>query len=333
MLRLVQLSHPQIGRRVAVVTEPTLRPIQGVSTLFDLADAALRSGKKLSAYIDQLGFDEPLDYDSIYSQRSEWTLLPPIDHPQDSARCLVTGTGLTHKASADNRQSMHDATAPVTDSMRMFRIGLEGGRPAPGDIGAQPEWFYKGTGSILRGHNQTLDVPNFGFDGGDEAEIAGVYFIAVDGTPHRIGLVQSNEFSDHVLESQNYLYLAPSKLRSCSIGPEILIGSDLNGDLRGSITVERAGKPFWRADLRSGHPNMCHTVPNLEHHHFKYESHRRPGDLHVHFFGADVFSFRDRVRLENHDVMVVSFDGFGRPLRNPLRIDPSPPRFVPVEVL
>ena len=33
--------------------------------------------------------------------------------------------------------------------MRIYRIGIEGGRPARGTIGAQPEWFYKGTGAIL----------------------------------------------------------------------------------------------------------------------------------------------------------------------------------------
>ncbi len=42
--------------------------------------------------------------------------------------------------------------ADLTDSMRMFRAGLEGGRPAAGAVGAAPEWFFKGTGGILRAH-------------------------------------------------------------------------------------------------------------------------------------------------------------------------------------
>ena len=37
----------------------------------------------------------------------------------------------------------------LTDSMRMFRLGLEGGRPAPGQMGVAPEWFYKGDGRWL----------------------------------------------------------------------------------------------------------------------------------------------------------------------------------------
>jgi hypothetical protein len=78
---------------------------------------------------------------------------------------------------------------------------------------------------------------------------------------------------------------------------------------------------------------MSHTLANLEHHHFKHATHRRPGDAHVHFFGADHFSFRDRVRLEDGDVMAVAFAGFGRPLRNPVRIDRSRPVAVAVKVL
>jgi hypothetical protein len=253
----------------------------------------------------------------------------------------VTGTGLTHKASAENRNAMHgslgsahqdQSTEPLTDSVKMYRIGLEGGRPAAGQIGAAPEWFYKGNGTILKTHGETLVVPNYAEDGGDEAEIAGAYVIGPDGTPYRIGLVQGNEFSDHVTESKNYLYLAPSKLRYCAAGPELVVGADFT-DVRGQITIERAGKVLWQAQIASGENKMCHSLTNLEHHHFKFEAHRRPGDVHIHFFGADHFSYRDRVRLQDGDVMAVAFKNFGRPLQNPLQINRTPPALVAVHVL
>ena len=78
---------------------------------------------------------------------------------------------------------------------------------------------------------------------------------------------------------------------------------------------------------------MSHTVANLEHHHFKYEAHRRPGDAHIHFFGAGAFSFGAGVELADGDVMVVAFEGFGRPLRNPIRVDRGEDRFVGVKAL
>jgi hypothetical protein len=333
MTRLVQLSHPQHGRRVAVVDEPQLRTVEGASSVYALATEAIADKKKLEKLIEQRLGKESLDYDSIYQGKSPWSLIAPFDNPDEPARCFITVTGLTHKASAQNRQSMHGNPEHVTDSMKMYQIGIEGGRPRSGSLGAAPEWFYKGVGTILRDHNQPLDVPNHADDGGDEAEIAGCYVIDEQGTPHRVGFVQGNEFSDHVLEAKNYLYLAQSKLRACSIGPEIVIGSDLSEEIRGHASVERGGKTIWAGPLASGEPWMCHTVANLEHHHFKHDEHRRPGDAHVHFFGADLFSFKDRLRLEDGDVMVVSFLGFGRPLRNPIRIDTTKPKLVKVKPL
>lgn len=324
MIRIVQLAHPTAGRRVAVVDDSVLRFLAKHGTTYDLAAAAIDAGRRIEDIVPEDGPAETLSYDDVYELRSPWRLLPPFDHPSEPARCLVTGTGLTHKASAENRQTMHAATAaePETDSLKMYRIGVAGGRPPAGEIGAAPEWFYKGCGTTVRGHGEPLDVPNFAGDGGDEAEIAGCYVVGPDGTPYRVGLAQGNEFCDHVTEAQNYLYLAPSKLRTCSLGPELVVGADF-ADVPGTIRVGRGNTVIWEANLASGERSMSHTLANLEHHHFKHSAHRRPGDAHVHFFGADHFSFRDRVRLEDGDVMEVEFAGFGRPLRNPVRIDRS----------
>jgi hypothetical protein len=214
----------------------------------------------------------------------------------------------------------------------MYFDGLKGGRPAPGEIGVSPEWFYKGCGTTLRAHGEPLDVPNFAGDGGEEPEVAGVYIIDTEGRPRRVGMVMANEFSDHVVEKQNYLYLAHSKLRACAIGPELVVDPDF-ADVRGTVSIERGGETLWSKRVATGEANMSHSVANLEHHHFKYDAHRRPGDAHVHFFGADAFSFGDGIVLEDGDVMVVAFEGFGRPLRNPLRVERSPQKFVPVRAV
>jgi hypothetical protein len=274
---------------------------------------------------------ELLDYEPIHRGESDWRLLPAFDHPEEPARCLVTGTGLTHSASAANRQAMHtDPTKPVSDSLKMYQWGLDGGRPPKGQIGVEPEWFYKGCGTILRAHGEPLDVPPFGLDGGEEAEVAGIYLVDQAGAPRRVGLALANEFSDHKLEKKNYLYLSHSKLRTCALGPELVVDADFN-DARGIVRVERDGQTLWSKPFATGEKNMCHTVANLEHHHFKYAAHRRPRDAHIHFFGADVFSFGDGIELADGDVMQIELAGFGRPLRNPIRIERSVPRFVPVE--
>ena len=71
----------------------------------------------------------------------------------------------------------------------------------------------------------------------------------------------------------------------------------------------------------------------MKDHHFKYAAHRRPGDAHIHFFGADVFSFGEKIKLEDGDVMEVELAGFGRSLRNPIRIERAEPQFVEVKSL
>jgi len=61
--------------------------------------------------------------------------------------------------------------------MRMFLMGVEGGKPADDGIGAQPEWFYKGDGQILVDPGQDFAMPAFAEDGGEEPEVAGIYLI------------------------------------------------------------------------------------------------------------------------------------------------------------
>lgn len=321
-MRLVQLYGPT-GRRLAVVEEPHLRLLGRCGTIYDLASDCLREGASLQAAIEKRKSIDLLDYEPIYRGSSEsWKLEPSADYPAEPSRCLVTGTGLTHQASVKNRDAMHAGTQAITDSTRMYLSGVEGGKPAPGQAGVSPEWFYKGCGTVLRAHGEPLVVPDFAEDGGEEPEVAGVYLIDAQGQPRRIGFTIGNEFSDHIFERRNYLYLAASKLRTCAIGPELVIDATFNL-IPGEVAVERNGETLWSHPVKTGEETMCHSLANIEHHHFKFDFHRRPGDLHVHFFGADAFSFGAGIQLQDGDIMQVRFDGFGRPLRNPLRRIPA----------
>ena len=328
-MRLVQIKKGT-ERRIALVEEPQLRVLDGCDSVYELANWALKTGMKLTEVVRKRLSHQSLDYGPIYEGRSEWRLLPAIDHPEEPARCLISGTGLTHLGSAKDRQSMHAATKEqMTDSMKMFQWGKEGGRPEAGIIGIPPEWFYKGNGTILRAHGQCLEIPSYAEDGGEEAEIAGVYVIDSAGRPHRVGMAGGNEFSDHCFEKKNYLNLAGSKLRTSALGPELVLDPSFSSVVV-KAEIEREGKSLWTGEFRTGESEMCHSLRNLEHHHFKFELHRRPGDVHVHFFGTDCLSFGAGIRLLDGDVIQVSFEGFGRPLRNPVHVDSAVSR--PVEV-
>src|ERR1700683_2290391 len=342
-MRLIQIRHVHGGRRTGMVSDGSIELLRGGESIYAFAQLALDGRATLSAVVEGSVTQEALDYDAVYLGASDWRILPAMDHPAEAARCLVSGTGLTHMASAKNRDAMH--AAPVeetggterasgawtgqearpteaetpTDSMRMYQLGVEGARPAAGEIGAAPEWFYKGSGMVLRAHGEPLDIPPHAEDGGEEPEIAGIYTIDSNGAPRRIGMAQGNEFSDHRFEKRNYLNLAASKLMTCAIGPELVVDPEF-GSVAGEVSIARGGAAIWRKQIRSGDSAMSHSLANLEHHHFKHAGHRRPGDVHVHFFGADAFSFGEGVTLQDGDVMQVPFAGFGRALRNPLRV-------------
>ncbi|RSL18483.1 hypothetical protein EDE15_4067 [Edaphobacter aggregans] len=324
MIHLVQITNGS-SRRVAVVEEPHLRCLNEVETVYELVQRCLSRSDQFSAQALELAHGEVLDYDAIYTGASDWHLLAPIDVPGIPSRLTISGTGLTHLGSAKERQAMHIATAAktaedVTDSMRMFQWGVEGGHPTEGEIGVAPEWFYKGNGSILRSPFEPLTIPGYAEDGGEEGELAGVYVISADGTPYRIGMTAGNEFSDHRFEKRNYLNLAGSKLRTCSLGPELVVGAEFQS-VGGEVSIERKEKTIWSKAVATGEDNMCHSLSNLEHHHFKFEGHRQPDDVHVHFFGAHSLSFGDGIALEDGDWMEVRYEGFGRALRNPVIVE------------
>jgi hypothetical protein len=274
------------------------------------------AGISLSQAASELRTNETVD---LHNAQAEGRLLTPIDHP-DPAHCHVTGTGLTHLGSAEGRDKMHKAASggQLTDSLRMFALGVEGGKPEAGQEGVQPEWFYKGDGTALIATGQPLMSPAFARDGSEEPEIAGIYLIGPDGQPRRLGFSLANEFSDHIIERANYLWLAHSKLRPAALGAELLLG-DLPMDVRGTSRIKRNGATLWEKPFLTGEANMSHSIANLEAHHFKYEQFRRPGDVHIHFFGTATLSFAEGVTTKEGDVFELTAEPFRLPLSNTLR--------------
>ena len=318
-MRLMQVRDGRVRRVIASDRGKSWIVGGRTQSVLDLARAAIAkktSIAKLVRAAPSRGEVDPAAY------LAKGRVLPPVDHP-DPAHLLVTGTGLSHLGSAATRDSMHaKATADeaaLTDSMKMFRMGLEGGKPAKGETGVQPEWFYKGDGSFVAAPGKPLVSPAFALDSGEEPEIAGVYLVGRDGQPWRIGFALINEFSDHVTERQNYLYLAHSKLRPCSFGPELLLG-ELPDDIEGVSRIRRGDTVIFEQPFLTGEANMSHSIANLEAHHFKYPYFRRPGDVHVHCFGTATLSFAAGIRTQAGDVFEISAPQFGLPLVNPLAV-------------
>ncbi len=305
---LLQFEQSGIRAVAALDSSGVAHIVSGVTNIRALAEQAMANGKSLAdCASDRLS--ERIDLSTV-------TLLSPIDH-DDPAHLIVSGTGLTHLGSAEGRDKMHKAAAAdkATDSMRMFLMGEKDGKPKSGQIGVQPEWFYKGDGSILVAPHVPLNRPGFAQDAGEEPEIAGVYLNDESGHPVRLGFVLGNEFSDHIVERGNYLWLAHSKLRQAAIGPELLLG-ELPQSIIGTSRLIRDGAVHWEKPFLSGEANMSHSIANLEHHHFKYPLFRRAGDVHIHFFGTATLSFSEGVETQEGDIFEISADAFTLPVRN-----------------
>ncbi|CAM3655059.1 AraD1 family protein [Halomonas sp. AOP12-C2-37] len=331
-MRLIQCLHEGQLRAAMVESPQQVRLISGSQGVYGLAQQAIAESRPLTEVVEAALTEERLDYAALIEAKQ---LLPPLTH-SSPANCLVTGTGLTHLGSADTRSAMHAKAqakeSELTDSMRMFKLGVEGGKPESGACGAQPEWFYKGDGSIIVNPEGEFPVPAFAQDAGEEPELAGLYLIDGDGQPRRVGYAIGNEFSDHVTERFNYLWLAHSKLRACSFGPELLVG-ELPTHLEGTSRIVRDGKTLWEKPFLTGEANMAHSLANLEHHHFKYANFRRAGDVHVHYFGTATLSFADSVKTQQGDRFEIDLPEFGRPLRNTLRFSSDDEAIVTVRSL
>jgi len=328
-MRLIQFKTNTGDRAVGIVHADgiSVEPLLGVQSVYALASDAIAKGQSLAEATKGCARGTLINYDALFAEKR---ILAPLDHPEPT-RFWITGTGLTHLGSAAARDKMHDLAhgedKDLTDSMKIFKMGLEGGKPAKGKLGVQPEWFYKGAGTCVVPPEADLPMPDFALAGGEEGEIVGLYLIGPDGNPWRIGFALGNEFSDHVTEALNYLYLAHSKLRACSIGPELMLG-DLPNNVQGTVRVKRGGNTLWEGEFLSGEDNMSHSVRNLEHYHFRYDMFRRPGDLHAYFFGAAILSCAHGVKTQSGDSFEIDVPAFGRPLRNTMRNAPAAPFIV-----
>jgi len=286
LTRLVQIIHPEYGRRVALVNGDELHLLSSYRSAYAFAMAAIETGQRLRETLSTDLSGIVLDYREVHALHSGWRFLPSFDHPTDPACCLVSGCANAHGSDAS---------------------GL-----------AAPPWFAKGNGIHLRAHGEPLTIPRFAAGGAEEAELAGVYLIGPDGAPRRVGLTPGNEFADPAMAAKDARLLSRAKLRSCAIGPELALDAEFL-DVAGSVAVERGGSAIWSKEIRTGEKHTAFGLEQIEQHHFEFEAHGIPGDAHIHFLGGSVSSFGDGVVLEDGDEVVIQWEGFGRPLRNSIQ--------------
>ncbi|WP_424968793.1 AraD1 family protein [Dinoroseobacter sp. S375] len=313
-----RLSQVDLADGSRVVTarrgEDAARILSGTTTLRDLALDAINAGRSLPDLITERMTSDTVSLEDALAQGR---IRVPIDHP-DPAHVLVAGSGLSHRSWYEAQPDHGPDPEKWPDYYKILRLGDEGGRPAEGEIGAQPEWFYKGNGSILVRPGGAVEHPFYGVGPGEEAEIAGLYVVGADLKPYRIGFSLGNEFSDEEMYFRNVYHLAQSKRRQVSLGPEVLIGAPPS-DLRAHIALRRGEDVIWDAHFGTGEDNMLHSFANIEAHTFKYRDGLSEGDVFVLYFGNAVMSTEEGQKIEDGDVFELRAEPFGLALINSVR--------------
>ncbi|TAK71991.1 MAG: hypothetical protein EPO11_10685 [Gammaproteobacteria bacterium] len=209
--------------------------------------------------------------------------LPPMK-PEEKLFSFVNGMGLTHKRIASIRYSSDN-------------------------IPIQGEWFYKGNGTILKTTADSLYVPPNAYSCTEEAEIVLIYVIDALSIPYRIGYTLGNDFSDPKMGKTNHAYFGQSKLRTCSIAPEIKVGEPPL-ELIGNVIIKRNNEYVWRSQFVTGINNMLYSLEKIESLVFQHDQFLIPGMVHYLFLGADTTSYSHGIRLMDGDIIDISSSEF-----------------------
>jgi hypothetical protein len=146
--RLVQLTHPDEGRRTGLVDGNELHLLATYRSNYEFAMAALATGWKLRDLLSTDLSGIVLDYGEVHALKTEWQFLPAFDHPHEPGRCLVSG----------------------------LAVG-----------GSGTVWQYQGSGDSLCGHGEALKIEDLPAPI-RIPEIAALYVIGDSGFPRRVGV-------------------------------------------------------------------------------------------------------------------------------------------------
>ena len=240
------------NQKIQISREPFL--------LFNAVLESVTSARALSELIELQLSDEILDVEKLQIENA-FTF--PVSHQHNDAT-WIGGTGLTHSNRALIRKVMEEIPEnKLSDSQKIYQLGIKEGKLKAGISTARPEWFFKGHLCNARTHGQTLDVPWYDLGGGEEAELVAVYYITPNSELYRIGFCLGNEFSDHILEKENHFYITQCKLRPFSLGAEIIIG-DIPEKIQLDVVIFRQNEKLWQAQVNTGESNMVYSYENIE---------------------------------------------------------------------
>lgn len=122
--RLVQLSHPEEGRRAALVYQNELHLLATYRSVYQFALAALDTGWTLRDLLSTDLSGVVLEYDEVHSLQTPWRFLPAFEHPREPGSCLVAGlteAGWEYRGSGESLTA-HGEPLPIPEPGSAIRV-------------------------------------------------------------------------------------------------------------------------------------------------------------------------------------------------------------------
>lgn len=259
--RLVQLAHPDEGRRAALVYGQELHLLATYRSVYQFAWAAMETRLALRDLLSTDLSGIALDYNEVHALRTAWRFLPAFDHPRAPGCCLVSrssesgweyqgsGESLTAHGEALPVSSAHSAVrAPDLASVYVIggdgiprRVGVSAGIGGVGIGGARssalgPELVLEPDLSRLKGSARFMRAGSEAWSGAAQWE----------GAAESLEAVEAEHFrrAGHRTPGDVHVHFFGAKLggRCASVenGDEIAVQWDaLGAELRAVIEKER----------------------------------------------------------------------------------------------
>ncbi|MER6285415.1 FAH family protein [Streptomyces sviceus] len=236
-----------------------------------------------------LAGDDPADAEAVTVPAGEVTFRPPLlpDHPGGA---MVGGFMQTHNVKVD------------------------------ADTPAQPNWFLKGLGDVLKLPGQDLRAPVGSVALTEEAEVVLVHVTDAAGVPRYVGYTFGNDLTDIGRFRRHRGHLSYAKLCDAAVAPW-LFRDEPPRHVTGQVTIERDGEPGWRGEFTTGTKALHYGLDAIMSELFSYDALCVPGRVHYVYLGADRSSFHDGFRIADRDRVTLDFASHGVTLSNTVRCE------------
>lgn len=194
----------------------------------------------------------------------------------------------------------HPGGAMVGGFMQTHNVKVDADTPA------QPNWFLKGLGDVLRVPGEDLHAPAGSVALTEEAEVVLVHVTDAAGEARYVGYTFGNDLTDIGRFRRHRGHLSYAKLCDAGVAPWLFLGEPPSR-VTGHVTIERDGGPGWRGEFTTGTKALHYGVDAIMSELFSYDALRVPGRVHYVYLGADRSSFHDGYRMADGDRVTLDF--------------------------